>query len=166
MEDSEAIAALVNSAYRGDTSRQGWTTEADFLDGQRTDEEMLQEEIAQPGNAFLLFEEAGKLIGCVSLKKKDNHAYLGMFTVTPHLQARGVGKEALELTENWIKKTWNLSRVEIVVITKRLELIAWYERRGYRDTGRREPFPSHDPKLGLPKVDDLEMMVLEKNLGA
>jgi len=52
----------------------------------------------------------------------------------------------------------------MTVIRQRPELIAWYERRGYRLTGERRSFPYGDERFGQPNRDDLEFVVLEKTL--
>jgi ribosomal protein S18 acetylase RimI-like enzyme len=163
-QDTEALSLLVNSAYRGDVSRAGWTTEADLLDGQRTDPQSLQELVSDPASVLLLLEDAGALIGCVNLRKKPGCAYLGMLTVKPTLQAAGIGKKLLAIAEGFVSREWNLPRIEMTVIIQRESLIAWYERRGYRRTGKRERFPYGDARFGLPKRDDLEFEVLEKTL--
>lgn len=161
--EAPALAELVNSAYRGETSKQGWTTEADLLGGQRTDAASLAALISRPGGVFLVVPRDGAFVACVHLKQEGDHAYLGMLTVRPDLQAAGLGRKLLEAAEDWARREWGVSRIEMTVIDKRPELIAWYERRGYRDTGRREPFP-HDEKFGVSKVGDLTFVVLEKRL--
>ena len=163
-EDVEQLSALVNSAYRGDSSRRGWTTEADLLGGQRTDPAVLRRLIASPDTRILLRFEADELVGCVELRRKPDAAYLGMLTVRPDRQAGGVGRVLLAEAEAFVAREWGLGRIEMTVIQHRHELIAWYERRGYHLTGRREPFPYGDPRFGLPKVEDLEFVVLEKQL--
>lgn len=162
--DAPALCALVNSAYRGDSSRQGWTTEADLLDGQRTDPAELARLMRQAGHVFLLFHEADQLLASVHLEDRGDHAYLGMLTVKPDIQARGLGKTVMAAAERWVRSTWGSTRVRMTVISVRHELIAWYVRRGYRDTGERQPFPSGDARFGIPKVDSLEFVVLEKSL--
>lgn len=161
--DLEALAALVNSAYRGDSSRRGWTTEADLLGGLRTAPEMLAGTIASPTSVILCCFRGPDLVGCVWLDRRADSAYLGMLTVRPDLQAAGIGRQILDRAERWVAREWSLDRIEMTVIRRRAELIAWYVRRGYADTGRRQPFPA-DARFGLPKVDDLEMVVLAKTL--
>lgn len=164
-EDLEALSQLVNSAYRGESSKKGWTTEEHLLGGQRTDPRSLAETIAGSESVILLlFSDDERLIGCVNLQKKKNAAYLGMLTIEPTLQAGGIGRKLLEMSEQWAKENWQIRSVEMNVISVRQELIAWYERRGYQRTGRREPFPYGDERFGLPKVDGLEFIVLEKSL--
>lgn len=173
-EDAEALSALVNSAYRGDSSRVGWTTEADLLGGQRTDPEALREFIAQglaEGDRVLLVHEhaadaspgdASKIDACVQLERHGDEAYLGMFTVRPTLQGGGLGKSLLACTEQDARRRWGVSAVHMTVIAQRAELIAWYERRGYRATGETAPFPYGDARFGEPLRPDLHFVVLRK----
>ena len=163
-DDIPALNALVQSAYRGDDSRAGWTTEADLLGGQRTDPAALAEIIGGDGSLIVVAEEDGAVVGCCQLERRsDGTAYLGLLAVSPRLQARGVGHAIVAEGER-IARTWGASRVQMTVISRRAELIAWYERLGYARTGKRGPFPYGDERFGLPKVDDLEFVVLAKPL--
>ena len=160
--DVAAIALLVNSAYRGDSSKKGWTTEADLLDGSRTDQASLIKMIETPGSVILKCNDKdGQLQGCVYLHKKQDKLYLGMLTVSPELQARGIGKQLLAAAETRAKQT-GCTGITMTVISFRHELIAWYERHGYQQTGETQPFPS-DPAFGLPK-QPLHFIVMEKYL--
>ena len=160
IHDAAALAVLVNSAYRGDSSKKGWTTEADLLDGIRTDEASLNRIMTDNASVILkCCDPAGQLSGCVYLQKKQTILYLGMLTVAPDLQAKGTGKQLLTAAESYAKQT-GCSAITMTVISIRHELIAWYERHGYRPTGEIQPFPS-DPAFGLPK-QSLEFIVMEK----
>ena len=163
----DAIAALVNSGYRGDASRAGWTTEADFLGGQRTDAEALRGELAaRPGAVLLTLrdEPHGELLGSVWLEPQGADSwYLGMLTVRPDLQARGLGRTLLAEAEGYARAR-GARRMRMSVITVRDTLIAWYERRGYVRTGETRPFPYGDERFGIPLRDDLRFEVLEKVL--
>jgi GNAT superfamily N-acetyltransferase len=163
--DAAAIVALVNSGYRGESSKKGWTTEADLLGGQRTDAGKVGEMIALARSRVeLAFAPGGKLIACVHLKKEeDGSCYLGMLTVDPERQAGGIGK-ALMVRSEEIARGWGCARMRMTVIDARAELIAYYERRGYRLTGKTEPFPEDDPRFGLPKVCGLRFAELAKPL--
>ena len=162
--DVPALVALVNSAYRGDTSRAGWTTEADLLDGQRIDVEGLTETIATPGNVILLLERDHVPVGCVHLERTGEDCYLGMLTIRPTMQGAGAGRQLLEAAERWAIEHWSSRSVHMTVIVQRIELIAWYERRGYIRTGERKPFPYGDERFGLPRRADLRFDVLCKRL--
>jgi GNAT superfamily N-acetyltransferase len=161
--DVAAIVALVESAYRGDVSRKGWTTEADFLDGQRTDPVGVGAIIGKSGNRVLLAERAGELLACCHLEKQGDACYFGMFAVDPTLQGGGVGKQMMVEAER-IAAEWKCTKMEMTVISIRDELVAWYERRGYRRSGVFKPFPYGDARFGIPKRDDLRFELLVKAL--
>jgi ribosomal protein S18 acetylase RimI-like enzyme len=163
-EDVAAVVALVESAYRGDASRLGWTTEADLLDGQRTDTEDVSGLVADPYSRIVLAEGPQGLVGSVLLRAETDSAYLGMFAVRPGLQGQGVGRALLAEAERVAREELQRNVVRMTVLTQRPELIAWYERRGYRRTGEREPFPYGDARLGLPRRNDLVFEVLRKEL--
>lgn len=151
IKDSMLISTLVNSAYRGESSKQGWTTEADLLGGQRTDAEKIQEMIEDPDSHIELAENNGELHGCVYLKKEKTVLYFGMLTVNPTLQNQGLGKILLARIEE-LARAWDMKTIRMTVISVRKELIEYYERRGYKRTGKTEPFPENDPRFGLPKT--------------
>jgi ribosomal protein S18 acetylase RimI-like enzyme len=161
-EDIPEINILVNSAYRGESSKKGWTTEEHLLGGIRTDEAGLTQTFDNEPITVLKFTENNKIIGVVSLEKQGNKLYLGMLTVSPDLQGGGVGKQLLKAAEVFAKEE-NIPKIVMTVISVRSELIAWYERHGYVRTGETKPFPMDDPNFGLPKVF-LEFIVLEKSL--
>ena len=161
IEDIPQLVVLVNSAFRGESSKKGWTTEADLLDGIRTDEDALKEMITAPGAVMLKCMDDELLAGCVYLQKQKTKMYLGMFTVKPDIQSKGIGREMLKASEEYAKEQ-GCSSITMTVITVRDELIQWYERKGYYKTGERKPFPV-DPKFGIPK-QLLEFFVMEKDL--
>jgi GNAT superfamily N-acetyltransferase len=162
--DVAAIVPLVESAYRGDVSRKGWTTEADLLDGQRTDPAGVAELITKPGSCMLLAERDGALLACANLEKRGDAGYFGMFSVRPDLQGAGVGRATLAEAERLARDGWHCREMQMTVISVRDELIAWYERRGYRRTGIHSPFPYGDERFGIPKRDDLRFELLVKPL--
>ena len=166
--DARALVALVNSAYRGDSSRAGWTTEADLLGGQRTDEDALIEFIGRGetmgDRAMLVHERDGHLVACVQLERRGQGAYLGMLTIMPTLQSSGLGKALLASAEDFVVDSWKASKIIMTVIEQRSELIAWYERRGYSRTGETAAFPYGDVRFGEPKRPDLRFVVLSKQL--
>lgn len=164
-----ALVELVNSAYRGDSSRGGWTTEADLLGGQRTDVDTLGEQLRAAGTTVLVAEEAGRLLGCVLVEPVTSsvgvlEAYLGMLTVDPRIQTRGIGSVLVQAAEAFARDAMSARAIRMTVIAQRSELIAWYERRGYARTGETQPFPYGDARFGLPKRDDLHFVVLRKKL--
>jgi ribosomal protein S18 acetylase RimI-like enzyme len=163
-DDVPAIVDLVTSAYRGDASRAGWTTEADFLDGNRIDPDLLRHDIARPRSRVLLAERDGELLACGHVAEENGAGYFGMFSVRPALQGGGVGKRLLAEGERIAREDWGLPVMRMTVIDIRNELIAFYERRGYRRTGIYKPFPHGDERFGIPKRNDLRFEVLEKLL--
>lgn len=162
LQDIPALVTLINSAYRGETSKKGWTTEAHLLEGKRTDEEEMTEILQDPKNTILKFTENDKIIGSVLLVEKGHQLYLGMLTVSPELQNSGIGKKLLAEAEIHAK-TLGLSSIIMTVISVREELIAWYKRHGYVDTGEREAFPESGIHVTVSAVP-LEFIFLEKQL--
>jgi len=162
--DVPALVPLVTSAYRGEASRAGWTTEADILDGNRIVPEVLLDDLSRPRSRIVLAERNSDLVGCAHVEARGEAGYFGMFAVRPTLQAAGLGRAILAEAERIARVEWRVQRMRMTVIDLRVELIAWYERRGYRRTGETVPFPATDPRFGLPKRDDLRFAVLEKEL--
>lgn len=165
LTDAEAIAKLVNSAYRGEASKVGWTTEADLLGGQRTDTELVTA-LIEKKNSYLLIarpQASEEIIACTHLQHDDEVLHLGMLAIKPDLQNQGLGRRIILEAENFAKEC-QCAFLEISVISVRQELIAWYERLGFCKTGQHLPFPSSDPRFGLPKVKDLQFLILRKRL--
>ncbi|HMH31821.1 MAG TPA: GNAT family N-acetyltransferase [Puia sp.] len=161
--DIPSLINLLNSAYRGEASRKGWTTEADLLKGnQRMDRETMLEHLESPDAVMLKYtNQDGNIDGCVFLQKKQNRMYLGMLSVSPDQQANGIGKQLLSASIDHAKRM-DCQVIYMSVISERNELIAWYERHGYHQTGERIPFAPPE-KFGIP-VSALEFVVLECNL--
>ena len=162
LENVTEIKNLVNSAYRGETSKKGWTTEAYILEGTRITENELTDTLSDPNNTILIYQENGKIIGTVLLTNKKTELYLGMLTVLPELQNSGLGKKLLLAAENFAVSL-QIPKIVMTVITVRNELIAWYNRNGFKDSGKREPFPQNLDDVVL-HSEPLEFMVLEKVL--
>ncbi|MFH6935375.1 GNAT family N-acetyltransferase [Flavobacterium sp. FlaQc-30] len=162
LQDIPALVTLINSAYRGESSKKGWTTEANLLEGKRTDEEEMTEILQDSKNTILKFTENDKIIGSVLLVEKGHQLYLGMLTVSPELQNSGIGKKLLAEAEIHAK-TLGLSSIIMTVISVREELITWYKRHGYVDTGEKEAFPESGIHVTVSAVP-LEFIFLEKQL--
>jgi len=164
-DDVPALHRLIESAYRGDSAKAGWTHEADLLGGQRTDEAELLDILADNGRVILLAEVEGVLTGCVQVADQgEGLAYLGLLTVDPTRQAGGLGRLLIAAAEAEARSRFAATRMEMTVIRQRSELIAWYERRGYALTGETRPFPLDDERFGLPQTRELEFVVMEKAL--
>jgi len=162
-KDISSLVTLMDSAYRGESAKQGWTSEADlFIGNKRTDEDTLFKLMAKPGAVFLKYTNEENIIeGCVFLHKNESRLYLGMFSVSPSAQGKGIGKKLLAAADQHAKDQ-NCSSIYMTVITVREDLIAWYEKNGYQQTARVLPFPV-DERYGIP-TQPLELMVLEKQV--
>lgn len=163
LQDIPELVALINSAYRGDASKKGWTTEADLLKGEiRTNEETIAELMQTEGAVFLKYiNEQNEMEGCVFLDKKGNKLYLGMLSVSPELQAKGTGKQLMNAAVSYAKQE-GCDAIFMRVISVRHELITWYEKQGYHKTGQTEPFPD-DNRFGIP-TQPLEFLIMEKKI--
>lgn len=167
--DFPTLVKLINSAYRGESGRIGWTTESDLLLGQRIDIEMLSEISNLEKNVVLVAQnQCNEVVGCVHVKSDESYesevqCYLGLLTVDVHLQSRGVGKILLESAENFAKTEFHTKSMKMQVISVRSELIAWYIKNGYCLTGETIPFPYGNLRFGQPLRDDLMFVVLVKS---
>ena len=163
--DTDDIVTLVESAFRGEASRVGWTTEADLLDGRRTGPDEIEAILSDPKQRILLQRHGnGGLRASVAVRQEEQRAWLGMLAVAPALQGSGTGSRVLQATERWVVEHWGARHMRMKVIAQRPELIAWYERRGYRRTGEASPFYYGDERFGLPKRPDLSFVTLQKEL--
>lgn len=161
--DAARVAALVHAAYRGEESRQGWTTESHLVGGQRVDATMVGELVAADDGVVLLLEDDGVLVGCCHVERRASSAYVGMFAVHPTLQGRGVGRRLLAAAEGQARG-WDRATIELTVLDHRPELLAWYERCGFVLTGVRHPFPYGDERYGRPHRADLTLLAMAKQL--
>lgn len=162
--DVARIVALVESAYRGDASRAGWTTEADLLGGQRTDPDEVRALIGDGSVAIVVARQDEELVGSVAVRIDDAQvAHIGMFAIRPLRQRSGIGSSLLSEAER-VARRRGARVAEMTVLEQRTELLEWYARRGYLATGETEPFPYGNPRFGLPRRDDLRFLVLAKPL--
>jgi GNAT superfamily N-acetyltransferase len=163
--DAPGVVALVESAYRGESSRAGWTTEADLLDGQRTDAEAILEIVRDENGILLIAEDEGRLVGCCQVEQRAGDvAYFGMFSIQPGQQGQGLGRLVLTHAEQLARENWSSLTMVMTVLMQRGDLISWYERRGYRRTGKTSPFPYGNARFGIPRRDDLAFVELAKEL--
>ena len=164
--DCDQLVTLINNAYRGELSYQGWTNEDALVPVPRTNENALSNMINSDKYIFLVFFGAIDQIlkGCIHLlhQQETKTAQLGMFAVRPHLQGRGYGKFILSIAENYAIRNWNVECIELESIVQRPELTAYYTRRGYVDTGQRKPFRIQQTTVKYPMRDDLEICLMRK----
>lgn len=162
-ENSEEITALVNSVYRGENSKKGWTTEADFLEGIRITKEKVEEVISRENDIIFLAIYNSEIIACVHLQNAGRYSYLGMLSVDVNHQDKGVGKILINECERYTKHEWHLDEIKMKVIGRRKELIDYYLRRGYHLTGEREDFGVMSETFGDP-LEKLYFETLAKKL--
>lgn len=162
IDDAVELTELVNSAYRGDSSRKGWTTEAHLLDGQRIDVETMTGYLLSPAIIILKYVNADHHItGCVYLQVRNQKLYLGMLSVSPNEQTNGIGRQLLHEAE-LLAFQLGCTAITMTVISSRKELLDWYIRRGYKPTGDVVPFHD-DERFGIPK-QTIELLVLDKEI--
>lgn len=160
--DIERLVKLVNSAYRGEEAKKGWTHEADLISGTvRIDEQSLHEIITKENAAILKCTENNMLVGCVYLEKRNEDLYLGMLSVAPDLQGAGIGKQLLQAAEAYAREI-DCTAISMNVISVRNELIQWYRKYGYWDSGERKPFPDDD-RFGKPR-EPIEFAIFKKEI--
>ncbi|MFT3980817.1 MAG: GNAT family N-acetyltransferase [Ferruginibacter sp.] len=163
LADTPALVQLLNSAYRGEASQQGWTSESHLIAGEvRTDEATVKKVITDAGSVMLKYvDDGGDLIGCVNLQDHDGRIYLGMFSVSPVLQGGGIGKKILHAAEEYARQQ-KCAAIYMTVISVRKELIDWYKRHGYEETGEVKSF--EEDGLSGKHLQQLEFIVLEKKI--
>lgn len=160
--DIPTLTSLLNRSYRGDSSRAGWTTEADLLSGKRIDEEGLTQLLNDPESLILIAQSEESILATIHAHHENESVHFGLFAVEPTLQSGGIGKGLLAYAESEAIRKWGVSTAIMEVITQRHELIEYYARRGYMRSGEMIAFP-HSP-LWQSKADNLALEVLKKSL--
>lgn len=156
--DLPAIHPVIERAYRGETARQGWTHEADLIQGPRTNLETLTAIVEDPAQRLLIAWEGETPIGCVNIADRGGRtAYLGLLCIEPLRQTGGLGRQLIAAAESHARDGFGCARIEMTVIEQRRKLIEYYLRRGYAETGERRDFP-------IPMEPPLFMTVLAKPL--
>ena len=165
--DVPAIVELINGAYRGETSRRGWTNEIGLVEGRRIDAPTVAALVANPDEAVLVLRAQSGLFACAHVAPLENGvAVIALLTVRPALQASGIGRQMLAAAERYAAAHFGAKAIEITVVSVREELIAWYERRGYVATGELRPYPYNDERFGIPLREGLTMLVMRRALTA
>jgi GNAT superfamily N-acetyltransferase len=165
--DVSEVVSLINLAFRGRGVDAGWSVKEEYIEGSRITEDMLREDMAvKPQAKLLLWRLADRtLLGCVWLEPEKNGVwYLGLLAIPPRDQNAGLGRQLLEVAENWAREH-GATEIQMSVVNLRVALIEWYKRRGYALTGETKPFPYGDNRYGIPKRDDLHFVILRRSLG-
>lgn len=149
--DAAAICTLVNSSYRGIAGERGWTSEVELVTGLRAQAADIEKVLARANSAVLVGVVASAIVACVHAEKVGSDVQIGLFSVQPSWQGRGIGKWLLDEAERYAWQVLNAQRLVMTVISQRSELISFYQRRGYRRTGEISPYPVH-AQVGTPKV--------------
>jgi len=161
--DILSLVELVQSVYRGTSSLKGWTSEALFLGGQRIDADMILQILMKKNSFIFIYRNEKKLKSCVHLEKMEKKAHLGMLSVATELQGQNMGQKMISFCESFARTEWQSQALQIEVLHPRLELISWYERRGFQKTGNTTPFPNN-PRFGVPKIENLHFIEMIKSL--
>lgn len=156
--DIDALVALINRAYRGDT---GWTRETDIVAGNRITTKAVTQLIGNPEAHLLTARQSARLVACVCVEATAEEAHIGTFAVDPELQNQGIGKQVLHAAERYAIEMLGVTRISMTVVSQRPELIAFYERHGYRRSGIVSAYPLH-LDVGTPLHEGLTMERLEK----
>jgi GNAT superfamily N-acetyltransferase len=164
-DDVPELARLVHSAYRGESSRLGWTTEADLLHGPRINEAQVAAVVADPESVLLVLPDTDGIAACCHLERLDGGlAYFGMFAVRPGAQGGGIGRRVVQEAKSCARNLLGALTLEMTVIAQRVELISWYVRLGFTPTSETRPFPYGKPEFGIPQRLDLYFVVLQTAL--
>jgi N-acetylglutamate synthase-like GNAT family acetyltransferase len=162
--DAEDLVQVIRSAYRGDISRHGWTSEADLVGGDRINVDQVLALINAQNSFFLVVEKDREIIGCCHIGDHgDGQSYFGTFSIRPTLQGAGLGDYLLREAERQAVVTYKSTQMELAVLDQQTKLIEWYERRGFQRTGETRPFPA-DEKFARPLRENLYFVVLKKDL--
>ncbi|MHB9103371.1 MAG: GNAT family N-acetyltransferase [Sulfuricella sp.] len=159
--DAEAIAQLVNKAYRPETGSAGWTHESDLVSGNRTSAGQVSEIMSKPDSVILVGLKDSEIVACVHVEKDGSNSHIGMLAVNPKLQGAGAGKQMLAHAERYVNESFGSEKFIMAVVSSRSELIAFYLRRGYQKTGTVQDYPL-SAGIGTPKFSDLKTEALEK----
>lgn len=163
IKDAKELNTLINSAYRGEESKKGWTSEAEILGGIRMEETELRSMLEAGAGTIIKYNRGEEILATVYLELKTPTLYLGMFAVSPLSQGMGIGKELLNFAELFATDH-GCDRITLTVISMRLELIEWYKRHGYESTGHSIAFEDIEGRFGDPKMDNIDLIEMVKML--
>ncbi len=167
LSDAAVLSQLINRAYRGESSRKGWTTEADILDGIRAATADIAKIVHAKDQFMLMGERDEKILACVQCQKQSldgqTVALFGMIAVEPTKQNLGYGKDLIYAAEAITKREWGVAGFAMLVISQRTDVIDFYARLGYEATQTYVDFPVN-PEKWQPKVSGLALQYMVKRL--
>ncbi|KAF9160523.1 hypothetical protein DFQ26_005421 [Actinomortierella ambigua] len=164
LKQLKQIHTVINKAYR---SEGGWTTEAHLVKEERITLQELEATLLDKVNPVLLaydsetnlplgtlqietyehypdfgvFTGNGHINTYVDTVPKEKQAVLGLFSVHPEQQSRGIGRKLVEAALQHIEGAMDRTHAMVYVIVQRPELISWYTRLGFIDHGEKMQFP-------------------------
>lgn len=163
LNDVATLVQLVNTAYHPEPgTTDSWTDESGFFHGTRTSEQSLKNLLVADDSVVLLGLHEDVIVACVHLEKSKNHANIGMLAVNPAFQYAGIGKQMLSQAEAYASSHFNVEKFVLIVISLRVELIAFYLRRGYQKTNRTIDYAQLCEDTSDAKIEKLKFAVLEK----
>lgn len=161
--DEPQLLELVHAAYRRAKGVSSWTNEDKLVKGIRTTTEELTEVLTSSDKAILKAKVNGQLCGCVQVDDTgEGQGYIGLLSVDPDVQSKGLGKRLLQAAEDYARSEFAATGAIMWILEGRSELLDWYKRSGYQETGETEPFPG--PESGaIALVENLRFMVIKKD---
>ena len=163
VNDVSELVSLINSAYRPKGSGAGWTHESALISGERINHQQLTDLLQQDRSTVLLGLHKGEIVACVNVNEEAGATYLAMLTVKPSCQNFGLGKEVLQLAEEYAENQYDSSAIHLFVISVRKELYDFYLRRGYVSTEIASDYPAN-AGVGTPKIEGLKLSLLTKKI--
>ena len=154
--DITKLVDLINSAYRQQHGN-SWTSEAEIVTGQRINASQLEHALSQDHFQLWIALQDEQIVACIGLTFNLYDVEIGTFCITPHFQNQGIGKQVLDFAENYVRQKIRLEHQHLNdfvmwVLSARTELIAYYERRGYVQTGSVDDYPLN-ADVGRPMID-------------
>lgn len=166
-KDISAIENLIEAGYRKDEARLGWTHETDILSGDRLSDGEIAKTLEDKNSKMFVAIDSNnhEVIGVICVTKDNDWIEFGKFSVRPNLQGSGIGRKLITHVENFVSEIWGEKKLKLSVISRRTELVDFYLRCGFIDTGHRIDFLKVHPYVILKKgVENLEVIIMEKSL--
>jgi len=117
-----------------------------FLEGMRTDASRVIEMMRQ-GVFLVCTGNDGRLRASVYTEVRAAHGYFAMLAVDPLHQGKGLGARMVRAAEEHCRER-GCRVMDITVLSPRPELLPFYHRLGYQETGTEEFRPSRPMRAG------------------